>query len=59
MKTSRSRIKRLREMGRPQFRLRVGNIRVYYDVLEGTVELIALVPKPQAASWLSREGRSE
>ena len=31
-KVSRSRIKRLRGVRRPQFRLRVGEIRVFYDV---------------------------
>ena len=31
-KTSQSRIKRLRGVRRPQYRLRVGEIRVFYDV---------------------------
>ena len=31
-KTSRSRIKRLRGLRRPQYRLRVGEVRVFYDV---------------------------
>jgi mRNA-degrading endonuclease RelE of RelBE toxin-antitoxin system len=30
-KTSKSRIKRLRGLSRPQFRLRVGEVRVYYE----------------------------
>lgn len=37
-KTSRSRIKRLRGIEKPQFRLRVGEIRVFYDVSESVVE---------------------
>jgi prevent-host-death family protein len=37
-KTSRSRIKRLRGQSRPQYRLRVGDIRVFYDVADGVVE---------------------
>jgi mRNA-degrading endonuclease RelE of RelBE toxin-antitoxin system len=56
-RTSRSRIKRLRGVSRPQYRLRVGDVRVFYDVLENRVEILAIVPKETAASWLEREGR--
>ena len=55
---SQSRIKRLRGLARPQFRLRVGEIRVFYDVRGSTVEVLAVVPKSEAAEWLRREGRS-
>lgn len=55
-KLSKSRIKRLRGMRRPQYRLRVGEIRVFYDVAGGTVEILAIVPKSQASAWLSRLG---
>jgi prevent-host-death family protein len=37
-KTSRSRIKRLRGTARPQHRLRVAEVRVFYDVSGSTVE---------------------
>ena len=57
-KVSKSRIKRLRGLARPQFRLRLGDVRVYYDVRESTVEVLAIVPKSEAAEWLKREGRS-
>ena len=53
-KTSASRVKRLRGMSRPQFRLRVGDIRVFYDVTATTVEVLAVVPKAEAAAWLKR-----
>ena len=53
-KISRSRIKRLRGLGRPQYRLRVGEVRVFYDVSGSTVEVLAIVPKPEAESWLAR-----
>ncbi len=53
-----SRIKRLRGLARPQFRLRLGEVRVYYDVRESTVEVLAIVSKSEAAEWLKREGRS-
>ena len=55
---SKGRIKRLRGLARPQFRLRVGEVRVYYDVRESTVEILAVVPKSEAGEWLTREGRS-
>lgn len=37
-RTSRSRIKRLRGLRQPQYRLRVNEIRVFYDVTESTVK---------------------
>jgi len=55
-KTSRSRIKRLRGIARPQYRLRVEEVRVFYDVSGSTVEVLAIVPKPEAESWLARCG---
>lgn len=55
-KESKSRIKRLRGMAKPQYRLRAGQIRIFYDVNEGVVEILAVVPKPAANSWLEREG---
>jgi mRNA interferase RelE/StbE len=53
---SKSRIKRLRGLARPQFRLRVGDVRVYYDVSESQVEVLAIIPKSEAESWLERAG---
>lgn len=58
-RTSKSRIKRLRGLSRPQYRLRVGEIRVFYDVSAGTVNVLAIVPKSAADEWLGRAGRSE
>ena len=55
-KISRSRIKRLRGIARPQYRLRVEEVRVFYDVSGSTVEVLAIVPKPEAESWLARFG---
>ncbi|MEW5984103.1 MAG: type II toxin-antitoxin system RelE/ParE family toxin [Acidobacteriota bacterium] len=55
-KVSRSRIKRLRGISRPQYRLRVGDIRVFYDVTETTVEILAVIPKAAAQAWLDTEG---
>src|SRR5437870_1263345 len=56
----RSRIKRLRGMKKPEYRLRVGDVRVFYDVVEGpepTVEVLAIVSKKEATVWLEREER--
>jgi len=58
-KTSRSRIKRLRGLRRPQYRLRVGDIRVFYDVSGATVEILAIVSKSEAESWLAQFGSPE
>ncbi len=55
-KTSRSRIKRLRGMERPQYRLRVDEIRVFYDVTQAAVEILAIVSKASAQAWLEHEG---
>jgi mRNA-degrading endonuclease RelE of RelBE toxin-antitoxin system len=55
-KLSKSRIKRLRGMRQPQYRLRVGDLRVLYDVWNETVEVLAIVTKAQAQAWLDEEG---
>jgi mRNA-degrading endonuclease RelE of RelBE toxin-antitoxin system len=58
MKTGRSRIKRLRGLSRPQYRLRVGEVRVFYDVSGSSVEVLAIVAKSQAEEWLRQAGES-
>ena len=58
-KTSKARIKRLRGLSRPQYRLRVADVRVYYDVTEGTVEILAIIPKSEADAWLKKAGEPE
>lgn len=55
-KTSKSRIKRLRGLSRPQYRLRVGDVRVFYDVTAVAVEILAIVSKAEAAAWLEQTG---
>jgi len=59
MKTSKSRIKRLRGLRKPQYRLRIGEVRVFYDVEEDEVHVLAIVPKSLATDWLNRWGTSE
>jgi len=53
-KVSRSRVKRLRGLSKPQYRLRVGELRIFYDVTETTVEILAIVAKQEADSWLAQ-----
>ena len=57
-KVSRSRIKRLRGISRPQYRLRIDEIRVFYDVTGKDVEVLAIVLKSEAEKWLERYGRT-
>jgi mRNA-degrading endonuclease RelE of RelBE toxin-antitoxin system len=58
-KASRSRIKRLRGVRRPRFRLRVGDVRVFYDVADGVVEVLAIVAKSETDAWLAQFGNPE
>ena len=58
-KTSRSRIKRLRGLAHPQYRLRIGDVRVFYDVSGTTVEILAIVAKSEADVWLTQFGSPE
>jgi len=55
-RVSKSRIKRLRGLSRPQYRLRVGDIRVFYDVAETEVQVLAIVTKAEAEAWLEEYG---
>ena len=58
-KISRSRIRRLRKLSQPQYRLRIGDVRVFYDVSEQNVEVLAIVLKSEAATWLIKHGKLE
>ncbi len=55
-RASKSRIKRLWGLSQPQYRLRVGEVRVFYDVTHESVEILAIVTKAKAARWLARRG---
>jgi mRNA-degrading endonuclease RelE of RelBE toxin-antitoxin system len=57
-KTSKSRIKQLRGLSSPQYRLRVDEVRVFYDVAESTVEVLAIVDKVDAGLWLEQAGQA-
>src|SRR5512134_2054740 len=55
-KASKSRIKRLRGLSHPRYRLRVGEVRVFHDIRGKTVEVLAIVSKAEAVSWLEEIG---
>ena len=59
-KVSKSRIKRLRDLDHPQYRLRVDDIRVFYDVIytveAGSVEVLAIKSKADSIKWLADFG---
>ncbi len=55
-KASKSRIKKLQGLRHPQYRLRIDEIRVFYDVEEGSVEILAITSKSEATEWLEKLG---
>jgi mRNA interferase RelE/StbE len=55
---SKSRIKRLRGLSRPQYRLRVNDYRVYYDIVDKEVQILAIIAKEKAEAWLSDAGEA-
>ena len=55
-RVSKSRIQRLRGLSQPQYRLRVGEVRVFYDVTHEAVEVLAIITKAEAARWLADYG---
>ena len=46
----------MKDLRHPQFRLRVGEIRVYYDVTETDVVIIAIMTKRKTIEWLKEQG---
>jgi mRNA-degrading endonuclease RelE of RelBE toxin-antitoxin system len=58
-KVSKSRIKRLRGLSKPQYRLHVDELRFFYDVTEGQVQILAIVAKVDADAWLAEMGKRD
>ena len=58
-KISKSRIKKLRGLRHPQYRLRIDEIRVFYDIEESTVQILAIIAKSKAAQWLKEVGEQK
>src|SRR5262245_53793873 len=52
---SKSRITRLRGLSRPQYCLRVADIRGFSDVTATTVDVLAIITTAEAQAWLERE----
>jgi len=59
IRQSKSRIKRLRGIRHPHYRLRIDEIRIYYDVVNERVEVLAIIEKSQAAAWLKKIGEEK
>ena len=55
-KASKTRIKRLRGLRQPEYRLRVHDFRVFYDVAEPEVHILAVVTKRLTDEWLEQHG---
>lgn len=55
-KEGKTRIKRLRGLRQPEYRLRVDDFRVYYDVAEPEVHILAVVAKHLTYEWLEQHG---
>jgi mRNA interferase RelE/StbE len=55
-KESKSRIKRLRDLSHPQYRLRVDDLRVFYDIAENDVVVLAIMSKEKTDEWLKEHG---
>jgi hypothetical protein len=43
-------------MSQPRDRLRVGEVRSFYDVTAEAVEVLAIVTKAEASAWLAHHG---
>lgn len=54
---SKARVKKLRQPAPTEFRLRVGDYRVFYDVAEGVVLIVQVLGKADAIAYLE-EGES-
>ena len=47
---------RVRDLRHPQFRLRDGEMRVFYDVRGADVVVLAIMSKQKTAQWLEEHG---
>jgi mRNA interferase RelE/StbE len=53
---SKSRIKRLRDLSHPQYRLRIDDLRVFYDITGNDVVVLAIMSKEKTDEWLKEHG---
>jgi len=57
-KTSKSRIKKLEDIESPEYRLRIDEFRVFYDVVENDVVILAVLLKKDSVQWLKEREKS-
>lgn len=57
-KISKSRIKRLRGLRHPQYRLKIDDFRIFYDIAENRIKILAIILKSKAVEWLKKAGES-
>lgn len=55
-KESRSRIKRIKDLNHPQYRLKIDGIRIFYDVIDEEVVIVAIMTKEKTDEWLEEHG---
>ena len=56
-KTSKVRTRRLREISRPQYRRKVGDVRVFYEAEGSEVHVLTIVSQATADEWLRKAGK--
>jgi mRNA interferase RelE/StbE len=56
-KESKSRIKRLKDITIPQYRLRIDDLRVFYSVIGADVVIQGIISKEEANQWLKEHGK--
>ncbi len=56
---SKSRIKRLEDLESPQYRLRVGEFRIFYDIEGGDVVVLTILSKEESIKWLREREKQE
>ena len=54
---SKARIKQLEGEGSLEYRLRVGDVRVFYDVEGPQVRIVAIIHKAEVQTWLRKADR--
>ena len=57
-RTSKSRIKKLKGLRHPQYRLRIDDFRIFYDIEENRIEILSIILKSKANEWLKKAGES-
>ncbi len=53
--TSKARVKRLRQPAPTEYRLKVGDFRVFYNVVDDVVQVVQILSKPDAISFCQEQ----